>query len=328
MKKWNLGLVAGAALAVAALAVALSCLKPLIRDKAGVSWTRRFKLDLKVKGRRRSYLLHAPSGLRAGELLPLVVVIHGAFSRAHEIEKTTGFSLLADRESFFAVYPEGGYGLLGLLQHWNAGFCCGQAAADGLDDVGFLLRVIGDIRARFPVDPARIYMTGFSNGAMLTHRFAAEHPEILAAAAPLAGAIGGRASMQVPLWVIPQPRLPLPMLIFHGDADRSVPYAGGRSPGKGGAREYLSALAAAEFWAAANGCRSDALVENVLPGRLERRTWAAPTPGGAVVILNTLRGWGHFWPGPRYTASLPGTDPLHGYDAAIDIWEFFKKYRR
>ena len=80
-------------------------------------------------GYRRSYRLHVPEGYRETETVPLVVVVHGAFSTSAEFEQHTGFSELADREGFIVAYPDG-IGILGFLQHWNAGHCCGKAAAD------------------------------------------------------------------------------------------------------------------------------------------------------------------------------------------------------
>ena len=68
-------------------------------------------------GYRRSYRLHVPEGYRETETVPLVVVVHGAFSTSAEFEQHTGFSELADREGFIVAYPDG-IGILGFLQHW------------------------------------------------------------------------------------------------------------------------------------------------------------------------------------------------------------------
>jgi len=132
------------------------------------------KLEMKVMGARRSYLLHIPVNFNPKKKVPLILVIHGAFSTPKQMEEQSDFSDLADRENILVAYPAGAYGLFGLFQHWNAGHCCGKAASDSTDDVGFLVNVINDITNRFNVDTTRIYMVGFSNGGMLTYRFAAE----------------------------------------------------------------------------------------------------------------------------------------------------------
>ena len=166
-------------------------------------------LGMGFNGVRRSYLVHVPSGYGPEKPLPLVVVIHGAFDTAKGIEKFSGFSMLADRENFVVLYPNG-MGLFGYLQHWNAGHCCGKAVNDNWDDVGFVAATIEDVQARLKIDADRIYMVGFSNGGMLTYRFAAERGGILAAAAPMAASIGGKPSEDAPEWRIPKPANPEP----------------------------------------------------------------------------------------------------------------------
>ena len=289
--------------------------------------TRKIKTAETVMGAKRYFLLHVPPAVSPDEPLPLVVVVHGAFSTPKKMEKETGFSDLADREKFLVVYPSGAYGIFGFLKHWNAGHCCGKAAEDNLDDVGFLLDIITDVSAAFPVDQKRIYMTGFSNGGMLTHRFAAEHAAMLAAAAPLAAATGGRASADMPLWFPQQPGTSLPVVMFHGRADRSVPFDGGTSPAKGGEREYVSVDDSVRFWTESNQRESAPENEILRSGQVIKKAWIDPA-GKADVVLYEIKGWGHQWPGPYFTDQLPASDPLKGFDATGMIWEFFKKHHR
>jgi polyhydroxybutyrate depolymerase len=279
-------------------------------------------------GDGRSYLLHVPAGYRSERAQALVVVLHGAFSTSREMEGRTGWSALADREGFLVAYPEGGWGILGLLEHWNAGHCCGKAAEVGEDDVGFVAGVVADVARRAAVDRRRVYLTGFSNGGMLAYRLMAERTSLFAAGAPVAAAHGGRADAAAPPWVIPAPQEPLPVLVMHGLADGHVPFAGGRSPRKGGEREYLPAMDAVRFWVRNNGLVDAPSVERLYGGVVERSTWSHPGGGGAEVALYTVAGWGHFWPGGVHTAALPATDPLRGFDATAVIWEFFSRHAR
>ncbi len=272
------------------------------------------------------YRLHIPAGYKGEVSRPLVVVIHGAFSTAKEIEKQSGFSKLADHEGFIAVYPEG-MGIFGFLQHWNAGHCCGKAAADNIDDVGFIAAVIDDVAARLSVDLDRIYMVGFSNGGMLTYRFAAERSSVVAAVAPMAASIGGRASADIPLWVLPKPAAKVPVIVFHGLDDDSVPYLGGQSLRHGGEREYLSVEDSVHFWVQHNGCRKQAVQKNLYDGRVAYSLWKDPA-GSNDVSLYAIKEWGHIWPGKYFTGALEPENPLNGFDAAEIIWDFFKRYRR
>jgi polyhydroxybutyrate depolymerase len=283
-------------------------------------------VDIVANGSRRSYLVHVPAGYTHENPMPLVVVIHGAFDTAEGIERISGFSRLSDREGFVVLYPNG-IGILGFLQHWNAGHCCGKAAEDGVDDVGFVAAAIEDVCTRLKIDRKRVFMTGFSNGGMLTYRFAAERGEILAAAAPMAASIGGRASAEVPLWRIPEPVRPLPLLVIHGLADDDVRYEGGASLHRGGERTYLSVEESVRFWVGRNGCRPEPAGRELFAGRVLQKSWSG-CPDGAEVSLYLIRDWGHVWPGGELTRALAPEDPLRGFDAAGLVWDFFKSQTR
>jgi polyhydroxybutyrate depolymerase len=284
------------------------------------------RVDIEINGFRRTYLVHVPSGYTGDTPLPLVVVIHGAFDTAAGMERVSGFSRLADREGFIVLYPNG-MGIMGLLQHWNAGHCCGKAADDQLDDVGFVAATIEDVCRRLKVDRGRIYMAGFSNGGMLVYRFAAERGDLLAAAAPMAASIAGKPSKDRPEWRIPEPVRPLPLVILHGLLDDDIPYEGGISRHRGGERTYWSVERSVEFWVTRNACHPSPAIRELYEGKVLLKTWTDCT-GTTEVVLYLIKGWGHVWPGHTFTAALPENDPLKNFDAAEILWEFFKAHDR
>jgi len=273
---------------------------------------------------QRDFLLHVPQGYRGGVPLPLLLVMHGAFSTAVQTERETGFSALADREGFLVAYPEG-IGVFGFLQHWNAGHCCGKAATDGVDDVAFVDAVIAEIRRRLNLDPQRIYMVGMSNGGMFTYRYAAERTTTLAAAAVVAGTIGSHQVGGGASWQLPTPAAALPLIVFHGLSDDHVPAAGGNSPLKGAARTYAAVAEATAFWRTANGCQGEP-VEVPWQGG-QRRQWLGCAEGSSVEV-NLLTDWEHQWPAPYFTGGLPTGHPLRGFDASTRTWEFLRRHRR
>jgi len=283
-------------------------------------------MDIHIGGTRRSYLVHIPSGYDPQKPLPLVVVIHGAFDTAKGIEKFSGFSNLADRENFVVLYPNG-MGIFGFLQHWNAGHCCGKAADDNWDDVGFVAAAIEDVRARLKIDSSRIYMVGFSNGGMLTYRFAAERGDLLAAAAPMAASIGGKPSHDAPEWRIPEPVQPLSMIIIHGLADDDITYEGGISRHRGGTRTYWSVEESVKFWVKQNGCNPRAASTHLNEGSVHLKSWGI-CRNDTEVALYLIKDWGHVWPGKYFTSDLAEDDPLRNFDAAEIIWQFFKSHHR
>jgi polyhydroxybutyrate depolymerase len=303
-----------------------NCMASLPKDVPPGSKTYKNKLDMRIMGSRRSYLVHIPPAAETRDRLPLVIAVHGAFETAKDMEKRSGFSQLADREGFVAVYPNG-IGLFGFLQHWNAGHCCGKAAADGVDDVGFLAEVISDVQKRLRIDPQRIYMVGFSNGGMLTYRFAAENGEILSAFAVVASTIGSHPSGSDPLWRMPDPETPVPLIVFHGLADDAIPPRGGISPKRGGERSFLSVKDSTAFWVHHNGCNSEPVSSESRQNSVRIQTWKKCRQNAEVVVY-LLKGWGHVWPGLYYTGELDKEDPLKGFDAAAIMWEFFESHSK
>jgi polyhydroxybutyrate depolymerase len=87
--------------------------------------------------------------------------------------------VIIDRERFVTVYPDG----TGKVRTWNGGACCGSAAADDVDDVGFVSALLDHLEGALCIDRRRELASGMSNGAMLTHRLACELSDRFAAVA-------------------------------------------------------------------------------------------------------------------------------------------------
>jgi polyhydroxybutyrate depolymerase len=313
-------------LVLVSLALLVGCATTPVPDQPASGRSYDVRMDGEFDGYERTYRVHVPAVYREDEPIALVVVLHGAFSTSAEMEKHTGFSALADREGFAVVYPDG-IGILGFLQHWNAGHCCGKAAADGVDDVGFVADVIDDVKGYLNIDSGRIYMAGFSNGAMLTHRFAAERPEMLAAAAPLAGAIGSWTDANEPGWQMPAPRSGVPMIMFHGREDRRIPYGDTGTGNGAGGRDYATVLTSSRFWSSNNGCESHRRDQSPSFAGVTVDTWS-DCEQNADVQLFTLGDWGHRWPGFYFTRQTGPQGALYDFDASEIIWAFFENYRR
>lgn len=277
----------------------------------------------------RPLVVHTPA-LRDDSPRPLVVVLHGAGGSATQMEADTGWSRLADREGLVVLYPLGvsvpGVELHGLsggpFRHWNAGFCCGRAKDQGIDDEGFVLRAIAHVRAKLPIDDQRIYLVGYSNGAMLAHRLAARAPEVFAAMAPYAGVVEATGSVHDPV-VLLEPRGPVATLVMHGTDDGRAPYG----VSLGGSYMGAGAEASARFWAAENRCRARARHEVSHEGAVRTTTYT-DCAGGSEVRLVALEGWDHEWPSAEATKRRAKAAGLRGFDAAEAMWSFFRDRRR
>lgn len=307
------------------IALLLSACMPRLPEKGAAvrPGTYQVPTNLRTEKFKRDYHLHIPPAYDGRRALPMVVVVHGAFDNAKGMAKFSGFSTLADQEGFIVLYPNG-IGILGYLQHWNAGHCCGKAQADQIDDVGVVATVIEDAVGRLNVDRRRIFMLGFSNGGMFAYRFAAERGEMLAGFAALAASIGSRTPETKDEWQIPKPPRPIPLLIMHGTADHSVPFHGKQSQRRGQPRFYQSVAQSAAFWRSNNGC-GEAEPPQVLSNGAVRLTRWTDCSGNAPVWLYVLQDWEHIWPGPYFTEKLEEQHPLKGFDAAEIIWDFFRK---
>ena len=308
-----------------ALALLPGCSTSLTRRGTPAPGTHLQTTPLGYRGSTRTYLLHVPANYDEQKAWPLVLVLHGAFSTAGRFEKKSGFSELADREGFVVAYPNG-IGVLGLLQHWNAGHCCGLAEKDRVDDVGFLRYVIDDVSRKVRVDPQRIYVAGHSNGAMLAYQFASENSERIAAVCVVSGSIGSARGKGVEACRTGPPKTAVPLLAIHGRQDQSVPFAGGLGLHSGG-RYYVSAFDSVGLWARYCGCHPTPEVWGDPHGGPSTLTWR-DAQGVTWASLYVLDHWEHAWPGTFNRQRLSPEHPLHTFEASTIIWDFFCQHPR
>jgi len=264
-------------------------------------------------GRERAYVVRAPRGAASsGPALPLVLVLHGGGGSAANAERMSGFTALVERERILVVYPDGS-SRLGPLRTWNAGHCCAYARDQRIDDVGFINALLDTLEARYPVDRARVFVTGMSNGAMMSHRLARELPHRIAAIAPVVGALFGDE---------PTAAGPVAMLSFNGALDQLIPPDGGGdgravTGGFGGqqTRPYIDQGA---YWARANGCTGAPAVTT--RGALVHTRYACPD--GRAVELYLVQDNGHAWPGGQ-AGRRRADGPSRSIDATAEMWAFF-----
>lgn len=270
------------------------------------------KRTLSHDGQERSYILYVPAVVDWSQPVPLVFVFHGGGGSAQSAMRMSGFNAVADEHGFLVVYPNGTGPLSGeRLLTWNAGGCCANAQENNVDDVGFVRAVLADVQASASIDARRIYTTGMSNGAMLSHRLACEASDVFAAAAPVAGTLNFPAC---------QPAQPIAMLAFHGTDDQHAPYEGGAGPDSLVGVDFASVEDSMAFWAAANGCQPPAQTRSA-GDDFRHEEWPGCRDGTAVELV-TIFGGGHAWPGGA--AGRPQADqPTQAVSASQLMWEFF-----
>jgi len=244
----------------------------------------------------RPYYARTPPGYDATRSAPLLLFLHPYNTQdARQALERFQVTPITDEKKLLLAAPDGllQKGKPGAPHFWNATDACCDFAHSGVDDVAYLSAVVADMRARYRVDDARIFVLGYSNGGFMTHRLLCELPSTFAAGASIAGAG----------WKDPKrchPEGPASLLEVHGDADERVPYQGNDG--------QPSAEAAIAAWARAIGCSSPAHARPPLdlmpslPGA-ETTVTTFPCPAGAAELW-TVRGGEHRALGPTVRAAI------------------------
>ena len=270
--------------------------------------------ELRVVDQIRSYSVHIPPSYNSRRPSPVVLVFHSAMMNGAMMARFCGLSEKADRSGFVVVYANG-TGSTPVFLFWDAGGVRGRVS----DDVGYTAKLLDDLSTVVNVDPKRVFATGMSNGAMMCYRLAAELSDRIAAIAPIAGTMAIENC---------QPERPVSVLHFHGTKDGLVLFGGPdeRIPKN---LKFLSVDETIRAWVKANGCPETPVVADLQnledDGTSVRRKWYGPGKEGSEVILYTIEGGGHTWPGrdPRLRFLGKSTREISANDL---MWEFFQKH--
>lgn len=270
---------------------------------------------LLYQGQERRYIRHQlPT--QSLKKRPLVLVLHGGGGHPENAVRMFGFSQAAMRDGALVVYPEGSGRFKKKLKTWNAGHCCGYAMKNGVDDVGFIRALIDRMIAQENIDPARVYITGMSNGGMMTHRLGIALADKVTAIAPVVGGLFGNEAAPVATGVS--------VLAINGALDKSVPLQGGPTQGRSAnawdGTPLKSAAYQGEFWARANGCSGAVTATQTGSVKTVRYTGC---PAGVEVVHMVALEEGHTWPGGRPGTARGDVSP-GSLNASQVIWDFFK----
>jgi poly(hydroxyalkanoate) depolymerase family esterase len=264
----------------------------------------------------RRFRLYRPPGVKFGERLPLMVMLHGCGQDANAFATSTRMNRIAMRERFLVLYPEqdrlaNGQGC------WNwfetrTGRAYGEAA--------LIMKAIDQVCLLYPVDRAQVAIAGLSAGASMAALVASRHPGRFKAVVMHSGIPPGTAHSTISALGAMQghrPTMPLapmpvttdagwpPLLVIHGGADTVV------SPHNG--------QAAAQLWAAATSARAGA-TRNVQRGkRYPMAVTDFKRKGRIAATWVQVDGLAHAWSGGA--ASKPFSDG-RGPDASRMAWAF------
>lgn len=258
----------------------------------------------------RTYLLYVPDSYNHREPAPLVIALHGYGSKPSDIQFTSRWNELADKEGFLVAYPAADFS----PKRWRASASI-SSMEDPQRDVQFISDLIDNLEVKYNINPDRIYVNGISQGGGMTYVIACGLADRVAAVGSVAGAYSYPLEQCAP-------SRPIPVIAFHGDADAIVPYHGG---GYGGYNiSFLPAPSWAVWWAEHNQCAASKAVAQASE---INRTDYQDCSQGAEVVFYTIQGGGHTWPGdPSSTDSPEWGYTTHQIDATRLMWEFFNAH--
>ncbi len=293
-------------------------------------------------GLARNYHRYVPASLPPGPR-PLVIALHPSFSNSlafHNTATSASWDAVADSAGVLVVYPNGtskaswnGTGTPPLTYPddttlaWNS-FSYTDASGmsvpgTGVDDIGFLAAVIDDMAANYNVDRDRVYVTGFSNGAMMANTLAIARSDLIAASGPVSGgwvdAYSG-PSAAARLW----PKHPVPTWIWRGSAEDTLPQTGSYDLDNGGAGDGTAGTSRAvqdpnqrAWWISRNQTVGTPILSTT-----------TVQSGSQTRTLNHERYTGG-WRGMevRYT-TVVGTSHQWQPGATENLWAFFNQYTR
>ena len=256
-------------------------------------------------GEQRDYLLYVPRSYDRRTPTPLVISMHGAGLWGAAERETSKWNDLADKEGFIVVYPSGvgGKG----VRIWRA-----EPGPGLMKDVRFISELIDTLKTSYNIDSTRIYANGLSNGGGMSFALSCTLSNRIAA-------VGLVAAAQTLPWRWCTDHRAVPMIAFHGTADPEVPYNGGSSwvsP-----RPFPSTPKWAANWAQKNGCLPDP-IESTVAADVTRRAYTG-CAGDADVVLYTVEGGGHTWPGGTPLPEWFVGRTTRSIDATRLMWAFF-----
>ena len=172
------------------------------------------------QGDDRRYLISGPNKVTSDTRI--IVGLHGYGDLARKFAYYTGLQNVAN-DNDLVVYPQAIEPEAGQLNGWNSEFCCGSGWKQGKDDAGFVINLIDSIRDQYKTIKSKVYLVGFSNGSFFAQKIAIDYPKKVDGIAAASGSIGTKSKRL-------KPNSPMPIILMHGEQDKTVPFNGGAKP--------------------------------------------------------------------------------------------------
>lgn len=263
------------------------------------------------EGNRDAATVILPENLSSSASLPVVLLLHGYSGSGNSANNHFGLSHEVNRRGFILVLPNGRKSRIG-MRYWNATDACCDFDHSRGDDVNYLVDLLKEVALRAPVDQARIYVTGHSNGGFMVHRLACDTKGVFAAFASFAGATFKNAGDC-------KESGPVSMLQIHAVDDRTVKFTGDER-GFPSMSPYPGAEASISRWVEKNSCPGNPetrgaidLIRSIPEKDTEVQRWNNCAGGNQVELwkIKAFSGNGHNAHTPSLTVEF--RDALLGF---------------
>ncbi|MFY7786574.1 MAG: alpha/beta hydrolase family esterase [Thermoflexibacteraceae bacterium] len=277
----------------------------------------------------RKYLVYRPTGMKS--INAVVTVLHGGGGRGIDVAQLgvhplAAFRTVADTEKFLVVYPEGTPDIQG-NSGWNDCRSDDIAGSQG-DDITFLKELNGKLVNELKISPTKMFLTGTSNGALMTYAYAFQFPETVRAIAVSSGNLpllpeSGKCSNGA--------ILPLPILLTHGTSDPAMPANGGCVADVGGncnRGKVISQSATIQYWLERNSLKNTTPITTIFDvnmtdaGNVEKRIYNGVNP----LVYYILHNAGHSVASKTVYQNSSAASGVQNRDIeyAEEVWNFFK----
>ncbi|MBR3796841.1 MAG: dienelactone hydrolase family protein [Clostridia bacterium] len=163
-----------------------------------------------INGEPRRWITYVPSSYDGSKAVPVVMSIHGYTASMESMVEESRWWEIAEKEGFIVLFPQGYVRDIAMMGNVPCAMWMGAAfkqlvpELDALTDVKCLNTILDMTEAAYNVDKTRVYITGHSNGSMMTLSLAAENAERFAAIGPIAGFGQGAftSTANIPTWLM------------------------------------------------------------------------------------------------------------------------------
>ncbi|MEX0847888.1 MAG: PHB depolymerase family esterase [Ilumatobacteraceae bacterium] len=231
-------------------------------------------------------------GMRA---LPVVIALHGWTQSPALLALESALPAATDAAGYVLVMPD----ITRAVSMWDVGMESADATWFG--------ELLDEVETSLCIDTSQVFLTGMSNGSMMTSTLLCRFADRITAAAPVAG-------LRVPEGC--EPSRPVPIITFHGTDDPYLAYGGGfgakvaalAAPDGDGALgdvvasgpDATSVADRVAAWAELNGCAAPLTATRVAADV----TLLATVGCAAPVQLYTVESGGHSWPGSAFDQAI------------------------